>query len=170
MASSDTRTRPRTPRGAIPAETGATAGSSRLGNGGRPTIGIGAAGKRVAEDMSALIEAHVALAKAEIQEGIKAKGAGAGAFGAAGILGWLGLQGLLITVGFVLAIWLPAWAAAAIVTAVLLLLAAIAALVGRAKMRTPVSLDQTKANLNYDVAVVKSHLPSRSGSDSGGAP
>lgn len=125
----------------------------------RPTIGVGAAGKKVAEDLSALVEAHIALAKAELQEGLKAKGAGAGAFGAAGALGWLGLQGLLITVGLLLAVVLPAWAAAAIVTGVLLLLAGVAALVGRKKMKTPVSLDQTKSNLSEDVTVVRSHLP-----------
>ena len=125
----------------------------------RPTIGVGAAGKKVAEDLSALVEAHIALAKAELQDGLKAKGAGAGAFGAAGALGWLGLQGLLITIGLVLALVLPGWAAALIVTGVLLLLAGVAALVGRKKMKTPVSLDQTKTNLTQDVTVVRSHLP-----------
>ena len=169
MAATGTTSGPRTPRAAIPAETGEQPRTGLFGGSARPTIGVGAAGKRVAEDMSALVEAHVALAKAELQEGIKAKGAGAGAFGAAGAMGWLGLQGLFITLGFVLAIWLQAWAAAAIVTGLLLLLAGMAALVGRAKMRTPVSLDQTKANLTEDVAVVKSHLPRGGSSGSGGA-
>lgn len=125
----------------------------------RPTIGVGAAGKKVAEDLSALVEAHVALAKAELQEGLKAKGAGAGAFGAAGALGWLGLQGLLITLGLVLGLILPAWVAAAVVTGVLLLLAGVAALIGRKKIKTPVSLDHTKTSLSEDATVVRAHLP-----------
>ena len=130
----------------------------RFSFGPKPTVGVGAAGKAVAEDLSALVKAEIALAKAELSEGAKAKAMGAGAFGAAGVMGWLGLQGLLITLGFVLAIWLPGWAAALIVTAILLLGAGIAAMVGKRKMATPVSLDTTKANVEEDVAWTKSHL------------
>jgi uncharacterized membrane protein YqjE len=135
-----------------------TAGKPRFDLGPKPTVGVGAAGKAVAEDISALVKAEIALAKAELSEGAKAKAVGAGAFAGAGIMGWLGLQGLLITLGFVLALWVPAWAAALIVTGVLLVGAAIAALVGRSKITTPVSLDTTKANVEEDVAWTKSHL------------
>ena len=133
-------------------------GQPRFSFGPKPTVGVGAAGKAVAEDISALVKAELALAKAELSDGVKAKAVGAGAFGAAGILGWLGLQGLLITLGFVLALWLPGWAAALIVTALLLIGAGIAALVGKRKMATPVSLDTTKAQVEEDVAWTKSHL------------
>ena len=135
--------------------------SSRLNFGPKPTIGVGAAGKAVAEDISALVKAEIALAKAELSSGMKDKAVGAGAFGAAGVFGWLGLQGLLITAGFALALILPAWAAALIVTVVLLLIAAIAALVGKRKMASPVSLDTTKQNVEKDVAWTKTHLPKR---------
>jgi len=130
----------------------------RLDLGAKPTVGVGAAGKAVAEDISALVKAEIALAKAELSEGAKAKATGAGAFAAAGAMGWLGLQGLFITLGFVLALFVPAWAAALIVTGVLLLIAGIAALVGRSKMATPVSLDTTKARVEEDVAWTKSKL------------
>lgn len=129
--------------------------------GPRPTVGVGAAGKAVAEDISNLVKAEIALAKAEVTDGIKGKAMGAGALIAAGIVGWLALQGLLITAGFALALVLPAWAAAAIVTGVLLLITLIAALIGKKKLATPVSLDTTKANVEEDVAWTKSHLPSR---------
>jgi hypothetical protein len=145
------------PRAALPASTGD--GSGRRLFGLRPSVGVGAAGKAVADDLSALIKAEIALAKAEVTDGLKAKGAGAGAFGAAAVLGWLGIQGLLITLGFVLAIWLPGWAAALIVTVLLLAGAGIAALVGRKKMAVPVKLDTTKSNVTEDVAVAKAHLP-----------
>lgn len=133
----------------------------RLNFGPKPTIGVGAAGKAVAEDISALVKAEIALAKAELSEGMKDKAVGAGAFGAAGIFAWLGLQGLLITAGFALALVLPGWAAALIVSAALLLLAAVAVLVGKSKMASPVSLDTTKSNVEKDVAWTKSHLPKR---------
>ena len=139
-----------------------SAGSDpRISFGPRPTIGVGAAGKAVAEDISALVKAEIALAKAELSDGVKAKGMGAGAVGAAAVLGWLGLQGLLITIGFALALVVPGWAAAAIVTVVLLAGAAIAAMIGKKKMAVPVKLDTTKANVEEDVAWTKSHLAKR---------
>ena len=133
----------------------------RLTFGPKPTVGIGAAGKAVAEDISTLVKAEIALAKAELSQPLKAKAAGAGAFGAAGALGWLGLQGLLITAGLALALVLPAWLAALIVTVVLLVGAAAAAMVGKRKMAAKVSLDTTKANVEEDVAWTKSHLARR---------
>jgi uncharacterized membrane protein YqjE len=133
-------------------------GKPRFSFGPKPTMSVGDAGKTVAEDISALVKAEIALAKAELSDGVKAKAVGAGAFGAAGVLGWLGLQGVLITLGFVLAIWLQAWAAALVVTLLLLVAAAIAVMVGKRKIATPVSLDTTKANIEEDVAWTKSHL------------
>ena len=135
--------------------------SPRVSFGPKPTIGVGAAGKAVAEDVSALIKAEVALAKAELSAGMKSKAVGAGAFGATAVLGWLGLQGLLITAGFALALVVPGWAAALIVSVVLLLIAGIAAMVGKSKMASTVSLDTTKANVEKDVAWTKAHLPKR---------
>ena len=126
--------------------------------GPRPTVGVGAAGKQVAEDLSALVKAEIALAKAELSEGMKARATGAGAFGAAGVFGWLAVQGLLITLGFVLALWLPGWAAAGIVTALLLFGVLIGVMVGKTKMKAPVGLNITKANVEEDVAWTKSHL------------
>lgn len=130
----------------------------RINFGPRPTIGVPAAGKAVAEDLSALVKAEIALAKAELSEGVKGKAAGAGAFGAAAVFGWLALQGVLITIGFGLATVLPGWLAALIVTLVLIVGAAIAAGIGKAKIKTPVTLRTTKANVEEDVAWTKSHL------------
>src|SRR5688500_15737042 len=94
----------------------------------RTTIGPAAAARAVAEDASALVKAELALAKAELTEGIREKAVGAGLLAAAAVFGWLGFQGLLITLGFVLALFLPGWAAALIVTLLLLACAAIAGL------------------------------------------
>ncbi len=136
----------------------ADASGPKFSFGPKPSVGVGAAGKAVADDISALVKAEIALAKAELADGVKAKAVGAGAFGAAGALGWLALQGLLLTLGFVLAEFVQPWAAALIVTVLLLIGAGIAALVGKKKIKTPVSLDTTKANVEEDVAWTKSHL------------
>ncbi|HEY8339366.1 MAG TPA: phage holin family protein [Egibacteraceae bacterium] len=125
----------------------------------RPTTGVGPAAQAVLDDAKALVQAEIALGKAELQQKAKEKGTGAGLMAAAAVLGWLGLQGLLITIGFVLALWLPGWAAALIVTAVLLLAAGIAALLGRKQLAKPVGVDTTKQNVEEDLAWIKAHLP-----------
>jgi hypothetical protein len=129
--------------------------------GSRTSIGAAEAAKAVAEDASALVRAEIALAKAEITGAAKAKASGAGLLVGAAVLGWLGLQGLLVTAGIALALVLPAWAAALIVTGVLLLLAAVLGLVGKGKLATPVKLETTKQNVEEDVAWTKAHLSRR---------
>jgi hypothetical protein len=125
-------------------------------------LGTRLAARAVIEDATALIRAEIALAKAETQRAIRAKATGAGLLAGAGVLGWLGLQGLLITIAFGLAAaGLPGWAAAGIVTLVLLLIAGVLALVGRGRLQEPLSLETTKQNVEEDVALTKSHLPSK---------
>ena len=125
-------------------------------------FGTRVAARAVIEDATALIRAEIALAKAEAQRAIRAKATGAGLLAGAGILGWLGLQGLLITIAFGLAAaGLPGWAAAGIVTLVLLLIAGVLALLGRGRLQEPLTLETTKQNVEEDVALTKSHLPSK---------
>jgi hypothetical protein len=123
-----------------------------------PTIGAGAAVKAVVDDTRDLVKAEIDLAKAELSAAVQAKATGAAMFAVAAVLGWLGLQGLLITAGFALALGVPAWLAALIVTLVLLLVAGIAALLGRRRLSTPVSLDETKRNVQEDVAVARARM------------
>jgi hypothetical protein len=130
--------------------------------GHRPSIGAAAAAKAVAEDASALVRAEVALAKAELQHAAKEKATAAGLLAGAGVLGWLALQGVLITIAFGLAAaGLPGWAAAGIVTLVLLIGAGILALLGKKRLARKVGLDTTKQNVEEDVAWTKAHLPTR---------
>jgi len=121
------------------------------------TVGSGPAAKAVSQDLSALLTAHRDLAKAELQETAKAKGTGAGLLAGAGVMGWLGLQGLLITAGFLLALVVPGWAAALIVTAVLLLVAAVLGLLGRKYLQRG-GFDVTKQAVTETVATLKSKL------------
>ncbi|MGH8931960.1 MAG: phage holin family protein [Egibacteraceae bacterium] len=115
------------------------------------------------EDATALVRAEIALAKAEIMQAARQKSRGTALLGGAGVLAWLGIQGLLITIAFAIAAaGLPGWAAAAIVTLVLLLTGAVLALMGKQAMKTKLSLDTTKRSVEEDVAWVKTHLPTKS--------
>lgn len=129
--------------------------------GPQPTIGAGAAAKAVAEDASALVRAEIELAKAEITASVKPKAAGAGMLVGAGVLAWLAVQGLLVTAALALALVLPGWAAALVVTVILLIGGGVLGLIGKRKLATPVSLDTTKQNVEEDVAWAKSHLSRR---------
>lgn len=134
--------------------------------GRRPTVGPKGAAKQVADDLSALVRAEIELAKAEISAVAKQKGQGAALLAVAAVLGWLGLQALLILIGFLLALFLPAWAAVLIVTVLLLAGAAVAALLGRKRLEAP-STVALADNVQADVATVKAALPRR---DGGGTP
>jgi hypothetical protein len=124
----------------------------------RTTIGAGPAAKAVAEDAVALAKAEVALAKAELSQSMKEKAVGASLLTAAMVLGWFGIQGVLITLGFLLSLVVPDWAAALIVTLLLLACAGLAALLAKKRLTSPVSVDTTKRNVEEDVAWTKAHL------------
>ncbi|CAN5817033.1 hypothetical protein BH23ACT10_BH23ACT10_00540 [soil metagenome] len=134
---------------------------SRFTFGARPTVGAAAAVKAVAQDTSELVRAEIDLAKAELTHGIKANAIGAGLLIGAAVMMWLAVQGLLIAAGFALALVVPGWAAALIVAVVLLIVGGVLAKIGLGRLGTPVSVDQTKANVAEDVAWFKTHLQSR---------
>lgn len=99
---------------------------------GRPTQRtIGQLVADATTDVQGLVKSEIALAKAEVTHGAKVMGKGAGLLGAAAFVGLLGLIFLFHTLAQVLAIWLPLWAGYAIVTGVLLLVAAVLALLGK---------------------------------------
>ena len=111
---------------------------------------------RLSEQTTRLLRNELRLAQAEFTEKAKQGGIGAGYFGAATILAWFGFAALVTTAILALALILPAWAAALIVTGVLFIIAGIAALLGKKKIEsispTP---DRTVANVNRDIAEVK---------------
>jgi hypothetical protein len=144
-----------------PDQAGHAAPGSRFPFGARPTVGAAAALKAVAQDTSELVRAEIDLAKAEVSEGLKENGTGIGLVVGAGVLMWLAVQGLLIAAGFALALVMPGWAAALIVSGVLILIAAVLGLIARNKLGTTVSVEQAKSNVQEDVAWVKTHLQGR---------
>ena len=110
---------------------------------------------RLSEQTSRLLRVELRLAQAEFSAKAKQGGIGAGLFGAATILAWFGFAALVTTAILALLI-LPAWAAALIVTAVLFIIAGIAALMGKKKIeRISPTPDRTIANVNRDIDEVK---------------
>ncbi|WP_309133182.1 phage holin family protein [Brevibacterium sp.] len=111
---------------------------------------------RLSEQTSRLVRDEMRLARAELTAKAKQGGTGAGFMGAGGILALFGFGALIATAILALALVLPAWAAALIVTVVLFIAAGIAAMVGKKKVEdlspTP---ERTMTNLNRDVAEVK---------------
>jgi uncharacterized membrane protein YqjE len=87
--------------------------------------------RSMSEQVSTLVREELTLAKIEMVEKGKRAGIGAGLFGAAGSLALYGLGALFFTIGAVLALWMPAWVAALIVTVVLFAAAGVAALIGK---------------------------------------
>ena len=84
--------------------------------------------------ISRLVRDEARLAQAEVTQKAKRLGVGAGLFGGAGLVGFFGLATLITTVILLLALVLPAWLAALIVTVVLFVIAAVLALSGKKKL------------------------------------
>ena len=118
---------------------------------------IGALVHRLSEQIPELVRSELRLAQAELTEKGKRAGLGIGMFSAAGILAFLGLSTLVATLILVLALVLPAWAAALIVAVLLFAGAGVAALVGKKEVEqaTPPTPERTISNVREDVATVK---------------
>jgi uncharacterized membrane protein YqjE len=109
---------------------------------------------RATGQLSLLVRQEVSLAKAELAEKSRRAGRGGGLLGAAGAVGYVGLMALSAAGVAALSLTLPVWAAALVVTAVLLALAAALAVTGRAQLRraappTPErALDSVRADMD----------------------
>src|SRR5215213_11792350 len=90
--------------------------------------------KQLTDQASALAQKEIELAKAELAMKGKRLGIGAGAFGAAGLVGLYALGALTVTAILALAIVLDAWLAALIVAAAYGAIAGILAVTGRKKV------------------------------------
>ncbi|MBK6872940.1 MAG: phage holin family protein [Kineosporiaceae bacterium] len=87
------------------------------------------------DDMSAILRAEMALAKAEIAADVRNGAVAGGLFGAAGYLGLLASILLSIAAGYgLVAVGLAPWLAFLVVALVCLLLAAVLVLVGKSRV------------------------------------
>lgn len=111
---------------------------------------------RLSEQTSRLVRDELALAQIELRDTAKQAGKGAGLLSGAGVLALFGLGAGIATAIIALALVLPLWASALIVTAVLFVAAGIAALMGRKEVQqvspTP---ERTVTNVKRDVEEVQ---------------
>ncbi|MFG2452893.1 phage holin family protein [Streptomyces sp. NPDC048512] len=113
--------------------------------------------QQASQQLTELVRGEMRLARAEMKEKGRRYGKSGGLFGGASVTGFLMLQALVATVIAALAVPLPVWAAALIVTAALGVIAAVLALTGKkqiSKAAPPVpetTIDSVKA----DVAEIK---------------
>ncbi|MEU8300131.1 phage holin family protein [Micromonospora sp. NPDC048909] len=119
--------------------------------------------QRATEQVSRLVRDELALAKAELTKKGKHAGIGIGLLGGGGALAFYGLGALCITVGLLLDLVLPGWAAALIVAAGLFLVAGIMALVGALQVRraVPPVPAATVRSLRADVDTVAAAVKDR---------
>jgi protein-S-isoprenylcysteine O-methyltransferase Ste14 len=101
---------------------------------GTPERTIGQLVADATHDVSTIVRSEIALAKAEITADAKKAATGAGMFAGAAFVGLLGLIFLFHTVALVIHIWLPISASYGITTALLFVVAAILALVGKSQL------------------------------------
>ncbi|HZU48241.1 MAG TPA: phage holin family protein [Mycobacterium sp.] len=118
---------------------------------------------QLSSQLSRLVRDEMRLAQKEFQQSAKHAGAGAGLLTAAGLLAFFGAASVIAAAAAALALALPAWAAALIVGALLLLAAGATALVSKsqAKQASPAA-PQTVANVKKDVQEVKDARHGRS--------
>lgn len=86
---------------------------------------------RASQQISELVREEIQLARAEMAQKGKRFGKGGGLFGAAGLIGILAAQALIATCIAALALVLPVWASALILTAALAVVAAVTAMAGK---------------------------------------
>lgn len=122
-----------------------------------PEEPLGALVHRLSEQIPELVRSELRLAQAELTEKGKRAGLGIGMFSVAGLLAFFGLATLITTAILVLALWLPAWAAALIVTGALLVVAGGVAMAGKREVEeaTPPAPEMTIASVREDVEAVK---------------
>lgn len=113
----------------------------------------------LSSDLSTLVRKEIELARQEVKEGLAARAKGGAAFGAAAVMGLyiVGFLGAAAAAG--LALVVPLWAALLIVAGVFILLAVIAALIGRSMMKgKPIGPSRAKENLKEDVKWARAQL------------
>lgn len=112
---------------------------------------------RLTQQSTELIRSELRLAQAEMTEKAKHAGVGVGLFGGAGVIALYGVGTLIATIILALALLIPAWLAALIVTVVLFAIAGVAALLGKKQVSqaTPAAPKHTIESVKQDVDTIK---------------
>ncbi|GAB3587763.1 phage holin family protein [Amycolatopsis endophytica] len=111
----------------------------------------------MSQQMQRLVRDELRLATEELRRKGKRAGAGAGLAGAAGVLALFGVATLIAAAVLALALVLPGWASALVIGAVVLLVAGVAALVGKKQLSqsVPPVPEEAAAGVPKDVAAVR---------------
>lgn len=117
--------------------------------------------KDAAAQLRRLVAGELALFRVEMTQKAKAAGIGTGLLVGALVFGFFAFSALVTTAVLAFALILPAWLAALVVAAILLVLAGIAALIGRANLKRgmPPVPDDLKQELSDDVKALKGERP-----------
>ena len=112
---------------------------------------------RLTEQITTLVRSEARLAQAEVTQKAKRLGVGAGLFGGAGLFAFFGLACLITTGILALALVLPGWLAALIVTVGLFAIAGVLAVIGKKDVAkgSPPLPTQAIAGVQADIAAVK---------------
>jgi hypothetical protein len=115
---------------------------------------------QLTEQVSTLVRDELTLARMEMVEKGKRAGKGAGLLGGAGVVALYGVGALLVAVGAALALVMPVWVAALIVTVVVFAVAGVAALVGKKQVQQalPPEPEEAMASGKRDVETVKTAI------------
>jgi MFS family permease len=134
------------------AEPGAAAITGDLSN-----VSTGELVRRLSAQLSELFRRELELARSELTAKGKRAGAGAGLAGAGGVVALLGAGALVASAVAGLATVLPVWLSALIVGVVLLIVAGVLALAGRARLRkaAPPVPEEAVRGVQSDVSAVR---------------
>ncbi|MFC9842636.1 phage holin family protein [Streptomyces sp. NPDC060223] len=118
---------------------------------------VGELVQRASQQLSQLVRDEMRLAQAEMARKGRQFGLGSGLFGGAGLVGVLALQALAATVIAALALTLPVWASALIVTGALAAVAAVLAVAAKRQISkaTPPVPEQTIGSVKADAAEIR---------------
>ncbi len=123
---------------------------------------IGQLVSSASEQVSTLVRSEVELAKAEIIGEVKKGGVAGGLFAGAGVIALYSTFFLFFGLGWLLALWLPTWAAFLIIFAVMLVVAGVLALIGVKKVK---SIRKPEKTIN-SVQELKGVVPQKKSGDS----
>jgi hypothetical protein len=124
---------------------------------------LGSIIKDLTADISMLFRSEIALFKLEIKEAIAKLGTGGGLLAGAAFLGLIGLAFLFVTITLgLVALGVPAWLSALIVTLTLFAAAAVLGIMGKKKLQT-VNFVPTDAieHVKSDIDTLRDHVRSR---------
>ena len=110
----------------------------------------------ISRETSGLVQAEIALAKAELRQAAVHGGVGAGLLGGAAVFGLVGFILLCFTGAYgLIAAGLTPWMAFGIVTLVLFVIAGILALIGMSKMKKIKGPEQTIETSKQSIETIK---------------